>query len=104
MGRDRGTAGIIGVLSRIMLNLPRRAFGQWLAAAIVGCAAGTVMAAPKAPKGQGAAKAAAPTAPKAGEGGSQTIAPYAILVEAESGSVLLEKSADELIPPASLSK
>ncbi len=34
----------------------------------------------------------------------QTSAPHAILIEAESGSVLFEKGADELIPPASLSK
>jgi len=36
--------------------------------------------------------------------GFQTAAPYAILIEAESGSVLYEKNADELVPPASLSK
>jgi D-alanyl-D-alanine carboxypeptidase (penicillin-binding protein 5/6) len=38
------------------------------------------------------------------EEGFQTAAPYAILIEAESGSVLFEKNADELVPPASLSK
>jgi D-alanyl-D-alanine carboxypeptidase (penicillin-binding protein 5/6) len=36
--------------------------------------------------------------------GFQTAAPHAILIEADSGSVLFEKGADELIPPASLSK
>ena len=36
--------------------------------------------------------------------GYQTAAPHAILIEAESGSVLFEKGADDLIPPASLSK
>ncbi|HEY7246543.1 MAG TPA: D-alanyl-D-alanine carboxypeptidase family protein [Xanthobacteraceae bacterium] len=36
--------------------------------------------------------------------GYQTAAPHAILIEADSGSVLFEKAADELIPPASLSK
>jgi D-alanyl-D-alanine carboxypeptidase (penicillin-binding protein 5/6) len=34
----------------------------------------------------------------------QTIAPHAILVEAETGSVLYEKQADDLIAPASLAK
>jgi D-alanyl-D-alanine carboxypeptidase (penicillin-binding protein 5/6) len=47
--------------------------------------------------------AAAPN-PKPAEGGFQTLAPTAILIEAESGSVLFEKNADELLPPASLSK
>src|SRR5262245_3943364 len=36
--------------------------------------------------------------------GYQTAAPNAILIEGESGGVLFEKGADELIPPASLSK
>jgi D-alanyl-D-alanine carboxypeptidase (penicillin-binding protein 5/6) len=39
-----------------------------------------------------------------GAEGHQTAAPYAILIEADSGSVLFEKNADELVPPASLSK
>jgi D-alanyl-D-alanine carboxypeptidase (penicillin-binding protein 5/6) len=42
--------------------------------------------------------------PKGLEAGFQTPAPHAILIEAESGSVLYEKGADDLIPPASLSK
>jgi serine-type D-Ala-D-Ala carboxypeptidase (penicillin-binding protein 5/6) len=36
--------------------------------------------------------------------GFQTAAPHAMLIDADSGSVLFEKGADELIPPASLSK
>src|SRR5262245_13420070 len=40
---------------------------------------------------------------KSGDG-YQTAAPHAILIEGESGSVLFEKGADDLIPPASLSK
>jgi D-alanyl-D-alanine carboxypeptidase (penicillin-binding protein 5/6) len=36
--------------------------------------------------------------------GFQTAAAHAMLVDAESGSVLFEKGADDLIPPASLSK
>jgi D-alanyl-D-alanine carboxypeptidase (penicillin-binding protein 5/6) len=50
----------------------------------------------------GATAIAAP-APKPGEA-YNTAAPYAILIEAESGSVLLEKGADILVAPASLSK
>ena len=34
----------------------------------------------------------------------QTLAPHAILVEAETGSVLFEKQADDLVAPASLAK
>jgi D-alanyl-D-alanine carboxypeptidase (penicillin-binding protein 5/6) len=36
--------------------------------------------------------------------GYQTAAPNAILIDADSGTVLFEKNADDLIPPASLSK
>ena len=42
--------------------------------------------------------------PKPSGDGYQTAAAHAILIDAESGSVLFEKAADELIPPASLSK
>jgi len=52
----------------------------------------------------GAALAAPNPGPRREEGGYQTAAPNAILIEAESGSVLFEKNADELIAPASLSK
>jgi D-alanyl-D-alanine carboxypeptidase (penicillin-binding protein 5/6) len=62
-------------------------------AAILGCAVASALAAPNPVSG-----------PKAGDGGFQTAAPHAILIEAESGSVLFEKGADDLIPPASLSK
>ena len=41
--------------------------------------------------------------PKSNDG-FQTNAAHAILIEADSGSVLFEKGADDLIPPASLSK
>jgi D-alanyl-D-alanine carboxypeptidase (penicillin-binding protein 5/6) len=50
---------------------------------------------------------AAPTNPVSGPkamDGYQTAAPHAILIDADSGSVLYEKAADDLIPPASLSK
>ncbi len=36
--------------------------------------------------------------------GFQTAAPHAILIDAESGTVLFEKAADQLVPPASLAK
>jgi D-alanyl-D-alanine carboxypeptidase (penicillin-binding protein 5/6) len=58
-------------------------------AGVSACAIGAAFAAPN---------------PKAGEGGFQTSAPTAILIEADSGSVLFEKNADELLAPASLSK
>lgn len=38
------------------------------------------------------------------EGEFNTAAPTAILIDAESGTVLFERNADELVPPASLSK
>src|SRR5205085_3585319 len=50
------------------------------------------------------AGAAAAPAPKAPYGSFQTGAPYAILIEADSGSVLFDKAADELVAPSSLSK
>ena len=34
----------------------------------------------------------------------QTAAPYAILIDADTGTVLFEKNADKLNPPASMSK
>src|SRR5471032_3065629 len=34
----------------------------------------------------------------------QILAPHALLVEAESGSILFEKAADDLVAPASLAK
>jgi D-alanyl-D-alanine carboxypeptidase (penicillin-binding protein 5/6) len=40
----------------------------------------------------------------AGQGGYQTSVPYAILIEYESGTVLFEKGADQLVAPASLAK
>jgi D-alanyl-D-alanine carboxypeptidase (penicillin-binding protein 5/6) len=68
-----------------------------LAAALVAvlAALGPVSAAKQVNPVAGAAK---------GAEGHQTAAPYAILIDADSGSVLFEKNADELAPPASLSK
>jgi len=76
---------VVGILSRPF-------FARWGAAAVVACAVGYAAAAPNPVSG-----------PKSGEG-YQTAAAHAILIEADSGSVLFEKAADDLIPPASLSK
>jgi D-alanyl-D-alanine carboxypeptidase (penicillin-binding protein 5/6) len=51
-----------------------------------------------------AGPAAAQTPPPKKDDGFQTAAPYAILIDADSGTVLFEKSADKLNPPASMSK
>jgi D-alanyl-D-alanine carboxypeptidase (penicillin-binding protein 5/6) len=48
--------------------------------------------------------AAQAPAPKKDEVGFQISAPYAILIDADSGTVLFEKNADKLNPPASMSK
>jgi serine-type D-Ala-D-Ala carboxypeptidase (penicillin-binding protein 5/6) len=74
---------------RSWLSSPLR---KWGSAAVLACAVASAFAAPNPVSG-----------PKGSEG-FQTAAPHAILIEAESGSVLFEKAADDLIPPASLSK
>jgi D-alanyl-D-alanine carboxypeptidase (penicillin-binding protein 5/6) len=50
------------------------------------------------------ALATSAVAQKKEEGSFQTPIPHAVLIEAESGSVLFEKGADELVYPASLAK
>ena len=77
---------------RVVAKVSRRSFARWAALASVACALASAAAAPNPVSG-----------PKAGDG-YQTAAPHAILIEAESGTVLFEKGADDLIPPASLSK
>ncbi len=77
---------------RVVGNVLRSRFAKWGAAAVVGCAVASAMAAPNPVSG-----------PKSSDG-YQTAAAHAMLIEAESGSVLFEKAADDLIPPASLSK
>ena len=82
--------------------------GKWALAGLLACAIGTAAAAtkerekPKAPP----PAATAPVVKKEKEepGGFQTTVPNAILIDGDSGSVLYEKNADELVPPASLSK
>jgi D-alanyl-D-alanine carboxypeptidase (penicillin-binding protein 5/6) len=66
---------------------------KWGTAAVLACAAAAAFAAPNPVSG-----------PKPAYSGFQSAAPHAILIDAESGSVLFEKGADDLIPPASLSK
>jgi serine-type D-Ala-D-Ala carboxypeptidase (penicillin-binding protein 5/6) len=77
---------------RVVGTLSRPFFARWGVAAILACAVGCAAAAPNPVSG-----------PKSSEG-YQTAAAHAILIEADSGSVLFEKAADDLIPPASLSK
>jgi D-alanyl-D-alanine carboxypeptidase (penicillin-binding protein 5/6) len=62
-----------------------------------------VVAAAAAPHPRPAQKPAPATAQKKEEN-SRTIAPHAILIEADGGSVLFERDADELVYPASLAK
>jgi serine-type D-Ala-D-Ala carboxypeptidase (penicillin-binding protein 5/6) len=52
----------------------------------------------------GAAFAASNPAPGPKKDEFQTKAPYAMLIDAESGSILFEKSADQLMAPSSLAK
>ena len=68
------------------------ALSKWITAAALACLVASATAAPNPVAG-----------PKSTEG-FQTSAAHAILIDAESGSVLFEKGADDLIPPASLSK
>jgi D-alanyl-D-alanine carboxypeptidase (penicillin-binding protein 5/6) len=72
-----------------------RAVRKAALAGLFSCILGVALAAPN-PKGPA-------SNPKGGDG-YQTPAATAILIEAESGSVLFEKNADQLVPPASLSK
>jgi serine-type D-Ala-D-Ala carboxypeptidase (penicillin-binding protein 5/6) len=73
-------------------NVLSSSFGRWCSAAVLACAGAAAIAAPNPVSG-----------PKPMEG-FQTAAPHAILIDADGGSVLFEKAADDLIPPASLSK
>ena len=83
-------------------------FGSWVLAALL---AGALAAAAAAPKAPAVPKPAAPSAKGPAtatavrkDDAFQTPAPNAILIDAASGSVLFEKNADALVPPASLSK
>jgi D-alanyl-D-alanine carboxypeptidase (penicillin-binding protein 5/6) len=89
----------------MLCSLPRTKLAQAvgaIAAAALACAVAMAVAASAAePKAK-----AAPNAPQATkkDEGFQTGAPTAILIDADSGSVLFDKNADALLPPASLSK
>ena len=96
---DLGHARLTAILMNVrefgsLLHSPLR---KWGAVAVLACGVvaflATAGAAPNPVSG--------PT--KSGDG-YQTAAPHVILIEGESGSVLFEKGADDLIPPASLSK
>jgi serine-type D-Ala-D-Ala carboxypeptidase (penicillin-binding protein 5/6) len=78
--------------------------GKWLLAATLVCAIGAAVAAPAAKEKDKAKGPATATQVAKKDDGFQTAAPTAILIDAESGSVLYEKNADMLAPPASLSK
>ena len=79
------------IMCEMTRSMPRRALAKWTLAGLLACAVVSAFAAPN------------PAARKE-EGGYQTAAPTAILIDADSGSVLFEKNADELVAPASLSK
>ena len=79
----------VGAMYRKLLHSPLR---KYAAAAMLAGAVATAYAAPNPISG-----------PK-GAQEFQTAASNAILIDADSGSVLFEKRADDLIPPASLSK
>jgi D-alanyl-D-alanine carboxypeptidase (penicillin-binding protein 5/6) len=86
-------------VSSMIFSLPWRVLGKWALAALTAGAMAAAAAAAPNPKN------AAPSAKSGGEGGGfQTAAPHAIMIDAESGSVLFEKNADQLVAPASLSK
>ncbi len=82
------------------------AFGKWVLAATLACAMGVAAAAPSAKEALREKAKGPPTATQVlkKDDGFQTTAPTAILIDAESGSVLFEKNADQLVPPSSLSK
>ena len=89
LGRARRAAIMTMRMAGSVLPLPLL---KWGASAFLAFVAASAFAAPNPVSG-----------PKGSEG-YQTAAPHAILIEADSGSVLFEKGADDLIPPASLSK
>ena len=79
------------IMCEMTRSMPRRALAKWALAGLLACAVVSAFAAPN------------PAARKE-EGGYQTAAPTAILIEADTGSILFEKNADDLVAPASLSK
>jgi D-alanyl-D-alanine carboxypeptidase (penicillin-binding protein 5/6) len=97
------THGLAAILMSSALKVSRilrLRLAAWTAAAVV---AGVIVSAYAANPVSGP-KTANPVSGQKGGEGFQTAAAHAILIEANSGSVLFEKAADDLIPPASLSK
>jgi D-alanyl-D-alanine carboxypeptidase (penicillin-binding protein 5/6) len=82
-------------------NMLRPRFAAWAALGIIAGVMATALAAANPVSGP---RTANPVSGAKSTDGFQTAAPHAILIEGESGSVLFEKGADDLIPPASLSK
>lgn len=82
-------------------NMLRPRFAAWAALGIFAGVMATALAAANPVSGP---RTANPVSGAKNTDGFQTAAPHAILIEGESGSVLFEKGADDLIPPASLSK
>lgn len=87
-----------------MATLLRRVLGTLCIAALV--AAGSAALPADAAPGKSKLKptAAVPTPPSNPAYGIETQAKHALILEAETGAVLLDKGADERIPPASMSK
>jgi D-alanyl-D-alanine carboxypeptidase (penicillin-binding protein 5/6) len=75
-----------------------------LAVLLAGALAIAAPQAPAAPAPKAAAKGPATATAVKKDDAFQTTVPNAILIDADTGSVLYEKNADVLIPPASLSK
>jgi serine-type D-Ala-D-Ala carboxypeptidase (penicillin-binding protein 5/6) len=69
-------------------GLVGRFAGRWIAAALLGWLMFAGSAAAQAPKAEG----------------FQTAAPFAILMEADTGTILFEKNADQLMYPSSMAK
>lgn len=80
------------------------ALAAWLLPVLLAGALGVAAAATNQPPAKPSVKGPAMATQAKKEDGFQTAAPNAILIDAESGSVLFEKNADALVPPASLSK
>jgi D-alanyl-D-alanine carboxypeptidase (penicillin-binding protein 5/6) len=90
---EGGIAAIRGQTFAMYGSRIRQMLGPWMLRSLV--VATTML-------GLVAAAWAAPAPRREGE--FNTAAPTAILIEADSGTVLFERNADELVPPASLSK
>jgi serine-type D-Ala-D-Ala carboxypeptidase (penicillin-binding protein 5/6) len=98
------TASIInGAVVSEMCNRKARFSAAAIAVALVGASivSQPVMAARGHPKAKATAAVEAPTTSTAG---IETQAKHAFIIEADTGTVLLDKGADDRMPPASMSK